>query len=177
MPTPATSPASLPITGLPGASIAPASRWVPSFTMIETSSRPIRPAAPDTIRLAMAFLHDHPDPVRLARPTGFACGLSARAFCRRGRGGWCCRCCGFGLLAVRRVPMLLAQAGAKTRLAALFFGADLIARLRHFAGLPEAVMFAAIAPRYHFMIAVGGLAGFCVRHWSFCFIDPSSGLS
>jgi hypothetical protein len=60
--------------------------------------------------------------------------------------------------------MLLAQASAETRLAALLGRANLVARLRHLAVRPQPVMFAAITLRDYIVAAVFGLAGSFATH-------------
>src|SRR5208282_4312383 len=120
VPTPAVSPASAPTAGMPAASIAPTSLWDGSRAISAVSTRPILPAAPATIRFAMAKI---PFGARRNRADGGDL-LRGRRFCGSGssRGH---------TLSGLGVVMFFAEAKPEALLVALFESAALVARLGH----------------------------------------------
>src|SRR5579875_577195 len=132
--------------------------------MSEVSMRPMRPAAPATISLAI-------DSLSSARDWLPICQLSRRSDLSAGRRGCGRRRCGFLLLAAGGVVVFLAQAAVKARLAAFLLGTGLVSRLGHLTSLPQPEMFAAIAFGDHLMVAVIYFASTLVCHRSFSKIE------
>src|SRR6478672_3236222 len=104
--------------------------------MSETSRRPIRPAAPATIRLAIVPLRirgagaARAISIRGTNPVIWPGSLGAcgRRRSRRGGRGWSC---GVALLAVLGGPVFFAEAAPHALFAALFESAGSVARLGH----------------------------------------------
>src|SRR6266478_5248932 len=136
--------------------------------MSEVSRRPIRPAAPATIRLAIV-------PLRIrARPRGraaFVARIDSGVLCAFGRGGSRSgrrrRSGRRSRLAMLCGPVFFAQAAADAFFAALLEGADLVARLWHLTVTPQAVVHAAVMFRDRLAVTVRGLASSLVRHQIF----------